>query len=46
MQFLFYLSVVVSSAVLILVAIKGFQELMRPIRAEAAAKKQQQQQQS
>jgi len=44
MQILFYMALLVSTVVLILVAIKGFQELMRPIKLEAAAKKQQQQQ--
>ncbi len=40
-QFMFYLALIVCTAVVIIVAIKGFLELMAPIKAEKAKKRQQ-----
>lgn len=44
-QFMFYLALIICTATVIIVAIKGFLELMAPIKAEKAKKLQQEQNQ-
>ena len=43
-QIMFYLALVICTATVVVVAIKGFQELMAPIKAEKAKRLQQEQQ--
>lgn len=42
-QVMFYIALVVCTATVIVVAVKGFQELMAPIKAEKAKKLREQQ---
>lgn len=44
-QFMFYLALIICTATVIIVAVKGFLELMAPIKAEKAKKLQQEQNQ-
>ena len=43
-EIMFYIALVICTATVLVVAIKGFQELMAPIKAERAKKLQQEQQ--
>lgn len=45
-EIMFYIALLICTATVIVVAVKGFQELMAPIRAEKAKKRQQEQKKS